>query len=315
MSEEKVYDLIIVGGGPAGLSAGIYASRSELKTLVLEADEVGGRASDASLYENFPGFPEGILGKDLVQKMEMQASKFGAEIKHFEEVVELDLAGNPKEVTTNMATYRSFSLVMATGTQRRKLEVPGETELIGRGVSYCRVCDAPFFRGLKVAVVGFTKGAITDALFLADLAKEVFLITNEEEVDADISLKGKLEEKTNVNVVYGKVIAILGKNIVNAVKISDFKTKKEVQKEVNGVFVSLGKIPATEIVKKAGLETDENGCIKVDRWQRTNIEGVFAAGDCTCGGMQVVTATGEGATASIKALAYVKRMRENTQNS
>lgn len=298
--EKQIYDLIIIGGGPAGLSAGIYASRSGLKTLILEAEELGGRAAQTSLYENFPGFPDGIMGKELVERMERQALKSGAIIKHFEKAKDLDLRGKLKKVMTTNATYQSCALIIATGTQRRKLKVSGEDEFIGRGVSYCQVCDAPFFKGLRVAVVGFTKEAISDSLVLADIAKEVLLITQAEKIEASEELKRKLSEKDNVKIINGKVVTIKGENIVKAVRIIVTETEKEIQEEVNGVFVSLGKTPATDLIRNTGIEVDDRGCIVVDRGQRTNLRGVFAAGDCTCGGMQVVTAVGEGAMAAMK---------------
>lgn len=306
MSEGKqVYDLIIVGAGAAGLTAGIQASRLGLRTLVLEAGKLGGRAAEASIYENFPGFPEGIRGRELVEKMEKQISKFGAEMKLFEEAIDIDLRQELKKVSTSKATYHSFALIIATGTQRRKIGVPGETEFLGRGVSYCRVCDGPFFKGLRVAVVGFAEEAIKDAVFLADIAKEVLFITHKGKIEAAEPSKRRFLEKTNVRIVNAKVVAILGENVVKAIKIIKFETKQEVREEVNGIFVSLGWVPTTELVKEAGINVDDRGCIKVDRWQRTNIEGVFAAGDCTCGGMQVVTAAGEGAMAAMKALMYI----------
>ena len=298
--EKQIYDLIIIGGGPAGLSAGIYASRSGLKTLILEEAELGGRAAQTSLYENFPGFPDGIMGKELVERMERQALKSDAIIKHFEKAKDLDLRGKLKKIMTSNATYQSCALIIATGTQRRKLKVSGEDELIGRGVSYCQVCDAPFFKGLRVAVVGFTKEAILDSLVLADIAKEVLLITQAEKIEASEELRRKLLEKDNVKIVNGKVVTIKGDNIVKAVRIIVTETEKEIQEEVNGVFVSLGKTPATDLIRNTGIEVDDRGCIVVDRGQRTNLEGVFAAGDCTCGGMQVVTAVGEGARAAMK---------------
>ena len=298
--EKQIYDLIVIGGGPAGLSAGIYASRSGLKTLILEGEELGGRAAQTSLYENFPGFPDGIMGKELVERMERQALKSDAIIKHFEKAKDLDLRGKLKKVMTANATYQSCALIIATGTQRRKLKVSGEEELIGRGVSYCQVCDAPFFKGLRVAVVGFTKEAILDSLALADIAKEVLLITQAEKIEASEELRRKLSEKDNVKIVNGKVVTIKGDNIVKAVRIIVTETEKEIQEEVNGVFVSLGKTPATDLIRNTGIEVDDRGCIVVDRGQRTNLEGVFAAGDCTCGGMQVVTAVGEGAMAAMK---------------
>ena len=306
--KDEVYDLMIIGSGPAGLSVGMNAARSGLKTLILETEEFGGKAAGTSLYENYPGFPEGIIATELVERMQKQASKFGAEIKYLEEVIDLDLRQELKKVTTSKTVYESIALVIATGIQRRKLNVPGETKFIGKGVSYCRVCDGPFFKGLKVAVVGSTKDAITDASLLSEMAREVFLITQGEEITVPKQLMKKLLKKANVKIIRGRVVAILGEHVTKAIKIKP-ENKQELLQQVNGVFVSLGKTPATGIVEKAGVEVDERGCVKVDRWQRTNIEGVFAAGDCTCGGMQVVTAVGEGAMASLKAFHYVTRMK------
>ncbi|MDH5451022.1 MAG: FAD-dependent oxidoreductase [Candidatus Bathyarchaeota archaeon] len=305
--KDNVYDIIIIGSGPAGLSAGINASRSGLRTLILETEELGGKAAGASLYENYPGFPEGIMAVELVEKMQKQASKFNAEIRYLEEVIDLDLKQDLKKVTTNKTIYETLTLVIATGTQRRKLNVPGEAKFIGRGVSYCRVCDGPFFKGLKVAVVGFTKDAITDAMLLSEMARAVLLITQGEEITVPKELMTKLIEQTNVKIVEGRVVTILGEHAVKAIKIK-LDNEQELLEQVNGVFISLGKAPATRFVERAGIKVDERGCVRVDRWQRTNIEGVFAAGDCTCGGMQVVTAVGEGAMASLKALGYIRRM-------
>jgi thioredoxin reductase (NADPH) len=306
--QEKVYDVIVVGSGPAGLSAGMNAARAGLRTLILEADELGGVAG-TSLYENYPGFPEGITALELVKRMKTQASRFDAEIRYLEEVTELDLKQDLKKVTTSKALYNSLSLVIATGTQRRKLGVPGEAELVGRGVSYCRVCDGPFFKGLKVAVVGFAKDATTDSLLLSEIAREVLLITQGERIKVSKELMKKLSEKANVKAVKGRVTAVLGAQVVKAIKIR-LENNEELTERVDGVFVSLGRAPATGIVERAGVEMDERGCIKVDRWQRTSIRGVFAAGDCTCGGMQVATAVGEGAMAAMKAVGHVKQMEE-----
>ena len=216
--QERTYDLIIIGGGPAGLTAGIQTARLGLKTAVFEAGMLGGRAAEASMYENFPGFMDGIVGKELVERMERQVSKFGAEVEVFEEANDLQVKGEVKTVTTSKAILR-FALIIATGTQRRKLGVAGENEFLGTGVSYCRVCDGPFFKGLRVAVVGFTKEAIEDSLFMADISKEVLLITHEGKIEAADALKKKLLEKANIKIVDGKVAAILGEKVVKAIKI------------------------------------------------------------------------------------------------
>ncbi|UCG45031.1 MAG: FAD-dependent oxidoreductase [Candidatus Bathyarchaeota archaeon] len=311
--KESTYDIIIVGSGPAGLSAGMNAARSGSRTLIFEAEEVGGKAAGISLYENYPGFPDGITALELVERMQKQALKFDADIRYLEEVVSLDLKQEIKKVTTDKATYHSRSLVIATGTQRRKLNVPGEAKFVGRGVSYCHVCDAPFFKGLKVAVIGFSKSAIEDTLLLSDLAREVLLVTQGKSINAPKELMQRLAKKVNATIIKGSVVAILGTHIVQAMRIQ--LEHEERDEQVDGVFVSMGKAPATGIVERAGVEVDERGCIKVDRWQRTNINGVFAAGDCTCGGMQVVTAVGEGAMAAIKANAHVKQMERRVESS
>lgn len=305
MSKEgQAYDLVIVGAGPAGLTAGIYASRLGLKTLILESGILGGRAGEAPIIENYPGFPEGIAGVELVERMVKQCSKFGAELKTFEEVIDLELKGELKSVTTRKGRYFSTAVIVATGTQRRKLKVPGETELLGRGVSYCPVCDGAFFRGLRVVVVGSGEEAAVDAVFLAELAGDVTLVTHGGYLEVAEELLRKLGEK-GVKVVDARVTSIVGKDGVEAVKIA-YEDGKEDVLPADGVFISLGGVPTSDLVRKAGVDVDERGCIKVDRWQRTNIEGVFAAGDCTCGGMQVVTSAGEGAMAAIKASKYVK---------
>jgi len=309
MTGKDIYDLIVMGAGPAGLTAGIYAGRFGLRTLILEAQTIGGRTSEASWVENYPGFPEGIVGAELIKRMFEQASKFGSEIKQSEEAVDLDLGGEFKIVTTRESAYRCWALIIATGTQRKKLRVQGETQFIGRGVSYCSTCDGHFFKGLRVAVVGSGEDAVADALILADLAKEVLLVTQGKELEAFGEKKQKILEKKNLEIVSGEVAAILGENAVKSIRIVDPASELEKVKDVNGVFIALGGVPMTEIVKKAGIALDAGGCIMVDRFQRTNVEGVFAAGDCTCGGMQIVTAAGEGAMAALKASPYVKRRK------
>ncbi len=231
--QERTYDLIIIGGGPAGLTAGIHTSRLGLKTVVLEAGTLGGRAALASIYENFPGFPEGIMGRELIERMEKQVSKFGADVRAFEEAIDLDIKGDLKTVSTRKAIYRSFALIIATGTQRRRLGVVGEDKFLGRGVSYCKACDGPFFRGLRVEVVGFTKEAIEDSLSMADTAKEVLLIMPEEKIEAAEALKKRLLEKTNIRIIKGKVAAILGEKVVEAIKIVEFASEQELREKVD----------------------------------------------------------------------------------
>jgi thioredoxin reductase (NADPH) len=310
MSEhDEDFDVVIMGGGPAGLSAAIYSSWLGLRTVVLEAGVSGGRALQASRIENFPGFEQGISGNDLVAKMSRQAMRLGASLKTSEEITGLDIGGEIKRVTSRKKTYRASAVIVCTGTQGRKLRVAGEAEFLGRGVSYCAVCDGPFFKNLPVAVVGGGQEALADALFLADLAKTVTLVTHEKDSEIEGNLKERLRNKPNVEIVKGQLVAILEEHVVKSIKTLELDAQRVIEKEVRAVFISLGGVPMTEIVKKTGISTDKNGCLIVDRLQRTNLEGVFAAGDCTCGGMQVVTAAGEGAMAAIKAAAYIRRSR------
>jgi len=306
--ENQKINVLIIGSGPAGLTAAIYTSWLGLKTVVLESGIIGGRTWLAPQIENFPGFELGIKGRELVEKMRLQALRFHAEIRENEEVVGLHLKGEIKRVVSRKQTYETHAVIIATGTQRRKLFVPGESDLIGRGVSYCVTCDGPFFKHAKVAVVGNGEEAAVDALFLSDTANNVMLVTNEPELDISGTLIQRLQNKTNIETVKGKITKIAGDQTVKAIQILDFGTQHEVEREVNGVFVSLGGVPLTEIVKNAGVATDRTGCLTVDRQQRTSIEGVYAAGDCTCGGMQVVTAAGEGAMAAMRASAHVRKV-------
>jgi thioredoxin reductase (NADPH) len=308
---QKPYDIIIIGAGPAGLTAGIYASRMGLKTLILEGKLPGGRAFNAPMIENFPGFPEGITGIELTQKMTNQAKRFGGEIRFPEEVVDIDLSGKAKVIKTRKESYHAKVLILSTGTQRKKIQVQGENRFLGQGVSYCPICDGNFFKNLVVAIIGSGYEAANDAIFMTKIARSVTLISSKEEMEISKPLRESLEEKKNLQILVNtKVEAIEGDTSVKAIRINDVKTDKQQKIPTDGVFISLGNVPNTQIVKKAGIEVDKSGCIQVDRSQRTNIEGVFAAGDSTCGGMQLVTAAGEGATAAIRASTYVKRTTE-----
>jgi len=305
------FDTIIVGAGPAGLTAAIYSSWLGLDTVVLDAGVAGGKASEAHRIENFPGFEEGIKGHELTEKMKKQAVRFGAKIIETEEVVRLDLNGETKRITTRKRTYLSRAVIIATGTQKRKLRVPGETEFLGRGVSYCVVCDGSFFRNAGTAVIGNGQEAAIDALFLAEIAKKVTIVTHGKELKVEGALDRQLRDKANIEIINGQVVAILGKTIVKSIRILEKDSQREIEQDVSGVFISLGGVPMTEVVRRAGLIADKNGCLTVDRMLRTNVEGVYAAGDCTCGGMQVVTAAGEGAMAAMKASAYVREKKKD----
>jgi thioredoxin reductase (NADPH) len=307
VEEKQKVDVLVIGGGPAGLTAAIYSSWLGLKTVVLEAGIVGGRAWLAPKIENFPGFEFGVKGNELAEKMRLQALRFHAEIREYEEVIGLDLKGEVKQVVSRKLIYETSALIIATGTQRRKLLVAGETDFIGRGVSYCVTCDGPFFRNAVVAIVGNGEEAAIDALFMSELANKVFLVSEQRELNIEGTLMDRLSKESKIEIINGQVIKIIGTQVVKSIKLLEFFSQRELELDVKGVFVSLGGVPMTAIVKNAGLTVERTGCLTVDRQQKTSIEGVFAAGDCTCGGMQVVTAAGEGAMAAMRASAYVRK--------
>lgn len=301
------YDVIIVGAGPAGLTAGIYALRRELKTLVLEEKFPGGRIIEAHLVENYPGFPDASSGYELAMKMIAQFEKFGGKINSGEEAVSLSLNGDVKTVATREGKYTAKAVIIAIGVQRKRLFITGEREFLGKGVSYCAACDGPLFKGKRVAVVGSGDEALEEALFLSDMASKVFLVPNDVKLAAAESLIKKFEEKDNAQILRDyRAEAIEGKQLVNSIRIKNLAGGEAEELGVDAVFIAAGVVPITEVIKKAGVEVDDRGWIKVDGEQRTNINGVFAAGDCTGRGMQVATAVGNGAMAALSASRLVR---------
>ncbi len=306
---ENIFDVIVIGGGPAGLTAAIYTARMGMKTLLLEGQMYGGRAATAPHVWNYPGFPDGITGIELIDLMVKQAEKFGANLRYATEVLDLNFEAKLKKVVTREATYHAVAVIIATGTQRKKLRLQGETEFVGRGVSYCPICDGPLFRGLKVAVIGSGTEAFDDAFYLSTVADRVILITHSPEIEAEQPYLDEAKDKKNLEIIRGKLLSISGEDVVTSISYRLFEDKMEHTMALDGVFISVGGVPLTELVKKSGVDVDNRGCISVTRQQTTNIEGVYAAGDCTCGGMQIVTAAGEGAMAGMQAYRFVKKSR------
>jgi len=301
-------ELIIVGAGPAGLAAGIYGVRSGLKTLVLEEKIVGGTVVDAPIIENYLGFAS-INGFDLAQKMVDHAKNLGVSIHEFEAITKLNLKDEEKIVTTDKGTYSTKALIIASGSRYRELGVLGEREFRGRGVSYCGLCDGPLFKGKRVLVVGGGNSALITTLYLSGLAAEVKVVHRRDSFRAEEALVKAVEKKENVKTIWStEVKEIKGEKLVNKAVLLNSKTQITQELQVDGVFVQVGEDPNSQLAKEAGLAVNGDGYIIVDMLQRTNILGVYAAGDVTSHPVkQVGTAVGQGITAATQAYGYVRR--------
>ncbi len=307
MAEEN-WDLIIVGAGPAGLTAGMYAARSGLKTLILERNMPGGSVSEAANIENYPGFPDGIRGLDLVSKMMKQSEASGAMIRSMEKVLGMDLEGKKKRVKTNTGTYAAASLIIATGTEHRRLGVPGESEFLGHGVSYCAVCDGPLYKNRSLIIVGGGNCAANNAIFLSNLAAAVKLIHRRSSLRARKALVERMKSNGVEFILDTEIREIKGDKIVNSVVLYNKKTREVTELKADGVFIDIGQVPLSEVAGEAGVELDERGYIIVDHRQRTNIEGVYAIGDVTtCPHKQIGTAIGHAVISAIEAFGYIKK--------
>lgn len=301
----EVYDVIIIGSGPAGLSAAIYAARSELKTVLFTGSSIGGQAALTDEIENYPGFPEGITGAELTQRMQEQAKRFGAEIR-MDEVTAVDLEEHPFTVTTYTGDHKCRALIIATGVSPRKLGVPGEEEFIGRGVSFCATCDGFFYKGRKVAVIGGGDSAVTEALYLTRFAEKVYIVHRRDRLRATSILQTRAKQNERIEFVWNSVVTeVVGKDSVEGLKLRNVKTGEESFLKVDGVFIYIGQVPNTRLFK-GQLELDEQGYIVTDRAMHTSVPGVFAAGDVQERVLaQVVTAAATGAIAAMEAEKFI----------
>ena len=291
----EFYDAIIIGSGPAGLTAAIYLGRAGQKCVILEKEFPGGYTAKIADIENYPGF-ELVSGFDLTSTMVKQAENFGAKLVYPVEVVNLELKGDTKRVHTRDGVYESSVVIISIGVARKKLEVPGAKEYLGKGVSYCATCDGAFFKNKRVAVVGADNEAAEEALHLADLAETVTLVP-QKDIDVVEALLDRLKSKQNVEIFStSKIKEIVGDELVTGLTIEQDGADNVIPLE--GVFIAMGSTPISSLIQNAGGHTDDRGCLIVDKHQRMNLDGLFAAGDCTCGGMQIVTAAGEGAARS-----------------
>jgi len=300
-----MYDVIIIGSGPAGLTAAIYNGRAKLKTMVLEAAGVGGNAALTDKIDNFPGFPFGIDGSDLMENFRKQAERFDVEIK-MEEATSLAVEKTGIKILTDQNEYLSRTLIIATGAKRRQLEVPGEECFLGRGVSYCATCDGAFFNGLPVAVVGGGDAAVKEALHLADVASHVYLIHRREGFRANETAMAKLRSNDRISLKLNRVVEkIEGQEFVTRLLLKDVKNQEQEFLAVDGIFISIGLVPENKLFKDF-VET-RDGYIITDTNMRTSQPGVFAAGDIVYKTYrQVATAVGDGALAGIAAIDYLK---------
>jgi len=302
------WELIIIGAGPAGLTAGIYGARSGLETLILEEKIPGGLVAEAPLIENYPGFPEGIAGRDLVKRMVEQCERFGVKIRDLAGVRCLDLSDDLKVVETDQTKYSADAIIIASGCHHRTLDVPGEKEFRGLGVSYCALCDGAFFKGRRVLVVGGGNSAALSAIYLSGIASEVFLAHRRERLRAEEIYLRDLRRK-GVKILWNtEVREIRGKGKVEGVLLFNNRSGEFMEMDVDGVFIQVGEVPNSKFAMEAGVKVDEKGYIIVDMLQRTNIDGIYAAGDVTnCPIKQIGTAVGQGIIAATEAYGYIKR--------
>ena len=301
-----MYDIIIIGSGPAGLSAAIYAQRACLDTIVIEKNGIsGGQVLNTWEVDNYPGFP-GVTGFELSRQFREHANKLGARVVQ-DEVVQVELSGNVKKVVCEEETYEARCVILASGAHHRTLEVPGEEELRGAGVSYCATCDGAFFRGRTVAVVGGGDAALEDAIFLARMCEKVYIVHRRDKLRGAKRLQERLQALENIEFVWNsETVAIEGNVQVEALRLRQTKTGEEKRLDVDGVFIAVGIAPESELY--AGqLELDEQGYIRADESGQTSVPGVFAAGDVRTKALrQILTAASDGANCVASAERYLQ---------
>jgi len=299
------YEVIIIGGGPAGLAAGLYTSRAGLKSLLLERGMFGGQMVNAALVENYPGFPQGISGGELGSLMHQQALSYGLDTITAEATAITGI--QPLSVSTSEDTFEASSVIIAAGSKYRKLEVPGEESLSGHGVSYCATCDGFFFRGKEVAVIGGSDTALSDALELSRHVNKVYVVHRRDQLRAGKVLQQKAFDQPKVEFIWNSVVdGILGEELVTGVRLRDTKTGKLTALNVAGVFVAIGSTPNSQWLSGI-VEIDDAGYVVTDQAMTTSTEGIFAAGDIRRNSpRQIAAAVGDGATAAISAFKYLQ---------
>lgn len=302
---DKIYDVVVVGSGPSGLTAAIYTTRGAASTLILGGEVWGGQLMLTTEVDNFPGFPEGIQGPALMEKMRAQAERFSAEFVG-DDVTSIDVKSQPFKILAGDKTYEAKSVIIATGAKTLWLDAPGINNLIGRGVSSCAPCDAPFFKDKKVAVVGGGDSAMEEADVLTKYASEVTIIHRRSEFRASAVMQKKVLENPKIKVIWdSEVVEVMGAEKVEKVRIKNNKTNEITELPIDGLFVAIGHKPGSEIFKDV-IETDERGFIKIKEGSKTSVPGIFVAGDVhDFSYKQAVTAAGYGCQAAMDVLKYL----------
>ena len=308
MSEPHIFDMIVVGGGPGGYTAALYAARAGLDTLVLEKLSAGGQMALTEAVDNYPGFEDGIAGFTLGEKMQRQAERFGAQTE-YAQVEHMDLAPSPKVLETSEGTFFAKTVVLATGATPRELGLPDEAALTGRGVAYCAACDGMRYRNKTVAVIGGGNSAVTDALLLSRIAKQVFLVHRRNALRADKIYHKALMQAANVTFCWDSVVTeLLHDKVLTGLRLQNIHTNQESILPCDGIFISVGRKPATDLVQ-GQLELDSNGYVTADETTRTSLPGVYAVGDIRTKPLrQVITAAADGATAVHMAEEYLSNL-------
>jgi thioredoxin reductase (NADPH) len=310
LTEDLDWELVIIGGGPAGMTAAIYAARYGLKTLLLESKVLGGAQATSPGIENYPGYTF-IVGIDLANKMKEQVRKSGAIIKEITEVKTLTREADNGDflLETRRGVYRAKAIVIATGGGHRHLNITGEDEFTGRGVSFCATCDGPLFRGKTVAIVGGGNTAVTEALYLAEVTGKVYLIHRRDELRAEKAVQDYLFN-SEVEILWDTIVKeIHGNDLIEELLLENVKTGEQSTLKVDGTFVALGSDPESALAKSIGVKTNERGEILVNDKQATNVNGAFAAGDVVESMKQIAVAVGQGAIAADSAYSYVRRIQ------
>ena len=307
-AKNSFYDLIVVGSGPAGLTAALYAAREGIDTLVIERGGVGGQAAITERLDNFPGFPEGVSGGEFADRLRQQAERFGVEILSAQEVTGIDIDGAYRVArTADGREYRAWSILLAPGSTYRRLGIAGEEDFIGSGVHFCATCDGPFYRGKDVLVVGGGNSAGEESLFLAEFASHVTIVTRSSQLSASKIVAQKVQEDQRIDVIaHAAPVEFRGDKKLETVVLEDTQTGEQRELHPSGVFVFIGLTPNTDILK-GKVALDERGFIVTDATLQTNIPGVFAAGDSRAGSTkQAASAAGEGAAAALMIRRYIE---------